>query len=169
MTFKTSILQKLYGRSDAQTEFQILNRCSFRRFLDLDDGDDTPDETTIWRFREALVRSNAIEPLFARFDTHLKGLGYLAMGGQIMDASIIAAPRQRMIDAERTIVKEGGILEDWAAKPAKLDSSKNRLFSARRRYDGPRSAARHRFGAVIFWISWWRAARTPVFDAMCAQ
>lgn len=80
MMFKTLILQTLYGLSDAQTEFQILDRRSFGRFLGLDDGDNTPDEKTIWRFREALVRANAIEALFARFDAHLKDLGYLAMG-----------------------------------------------------------------------------------------
>jgi transposase, IS5 family len=116
MMFKTLVLQTLYGLSDAQTEFQILDRRSFGRFLGLDDGDNTPDETTIWRFREALVRANAIEALFARFDTHLKDQGYLAMGGQIVDASIIAAPRQRMTDEERAIVKNGGIPEDRAAR-----------------------------------------------------
>lgn len=120
MMFKVLILQTLYGLSDAQAEFQILDRRSFGRFLGLDDGDNTPDETTIWRFREALVRADAVTALFARFDQHLKGLGYLAMGGQIVDASIIAAPRQRMTDTERHIVKEGGIPEDWARNPAKL-------------------------------------------------
>ena len=115
MMFKTLILQTLYGLLDAQTEFQILDRRSFGRFLGFDDGDNTPDETTIWSFREALVRADAIQALFARFDAHLKGLGYLAMGGQI-----IAAPRQRMTDEERALVKDGSIPEDWAAKPAKL-------------------------------------------------
>ncbi|SMD04772.1 Transposase [Novosphingobium sp. B1] len=113
MMFKTLILQTLYGLSDAQAEI-------LRRFLGLDDGDNTPDETTIWRLREGLVRANAIGALFARFNAHLRGLGYLAMGGQIVDASIIAAPRQRMTDEERALVKGGGIPEDWAAKPAKL-------------------------------------------------
>jgi transposase, IS5 family len=61
-----------------------------------------------------------VEKLFARFDAHLKSAGYLAMGGQIVDASIIAAPRQRMIDEEREIVKGGGIPESWKAKPKKL-------------------------------------------------
>lgn len=91
MMFKTLILQTLYGLSDAQAEFQILGRRSFGRFLSLDDDDNTPDETTFWWFREALVRANAIDALFTRFDAHLKGLGYLAMGGQIVDASICRA------------------------------------------------------------------------------
>ena len=118
--FKVLVLQALYGLSDAQAEFQILDRRSFGRFLGLDDGDRVPDETTIWRFREALVQAAAVDLLFERFDAHLKSEGYLAMGGQIVDASIVAAPRQRMTDEEREIVKGGGIPDDWKDKPAKL-------------------------------------------------
>ncbi len=36
-----------------------------------------------------------IETLFETFDGHLKDQGYLAMGGQIIDASIVAVPKQR--------------------------------------------------------------------------
>lgn len=39
---------------------------------------------------------------------------------QIVDASIIAAPCQRMSDEARAIVKDGGIPENWAAQPARL-------------------------------------------------
>ena len=120
MMFKVLVIQALYGLSDAQAEFQIMDRRTFGRFLGIDDGDKVPDETTIWRFGEALVEAGAVERLFARFDAHLKEAGYLAMGGQIVDASIIVAPRQRMTDEEREIVKGGGIPEDWVAKPRKL-------------------------------------------------
>jgi len=120
LMFKVLVLQALYGLSDAQAEFQIMDRRTFGRFLGIDDGDRVPDETTIWRFREALVQAGAVDELFARFDAHLKVAGYLAMGGQIVDASIISAPRQRMTDEERAIVKGGGIPEDWNTKPAKL-------------------------------------------------
>ena len=50
MMFKTLVLQTLYGLSDAPTEFQILDRRSFGRFLGLDDGDNTPDETMFGDF-----------------------------------------------------------------------------------------------------------------------
>jgi hypothetical protein len=46
-------------------------------------------------FREALTKAGAIEVLFRRFDEVLKMSGYLAMGGQIVDATIVAAPKQR--------------------------------------------------------------------------
>ena len=120
MMFKILVIQSLYGLSDAQAEFQIMDRRTFGRFLGIEDGDRVPDETTIWRFREALVLAGAVETLFTRFDAHLKAAGYLAMGGQIVDASLVAAPRQRMSDEERDTVKGGGIPEDWKAKPAKL-------------------------------------------------
>jgi len=120
MMFKVLVLQALFGLSDAQAEFQIMDRRTFGRFLGIDDGDKVPDETTIWRFREALAQTGAVERLFARFDAHLKRAGYLAMGGQIFDASIVAAPRQRMTEAEREAVKGGDIPEDWQAKPRKL-------------------------------------------------
>ncbi len=45
--------------------------------------------------------------------------GYLAMGGQLVDATIVAAPRRRMTDAGKEIVKGGGIPPDWQANPRK--------------------------------------------------
>lgn len=120
LMFKVLVLQALYGLPDAQAEFQILDRRSFGRFLGIDDGDRVPDETTIWRFREALTKAGATDRLFAHFDAHLRDQGYLAMGGQIVDASIVAAPRQRMTDAALETVKSGGIPDDWKARPAKL-------------------------------------------------
>jgi hypothetical protein len=41
--FKVLVLQALYNLSDAQAEFQILDRRSFGRFLGIDDGDRVPD------------------------------------------------------------------------------------------------------------------------------
>ena len=46
--------------------------------------------------------------------------GYLAMGGQIVDASIVQAPRQRMTQEEKAQIKKGEIPTDWQAKPHKL-------------------------------------------------
>jgi hypothetical protein len=42
------------------------------------------------------------------------------MGGQIVDASLIAAPKQRNTEDEKKDLKEGRIPEDWKACPAKL-------------------------------------------------
>ncbi|MER8785984.1 transposase [Mesorhizobium sp. M1006] len=71
------------------------------RFLGLGLGDKVPDAKTIWLFREHLTQPRAVENLFARFDKHLSKAGYLAMGGQIVDATIVAAPKHRNSNAER--------------------------------------------------------------------
>ena len=58
--------------------------------------------------------------LFQRFDAALRAAGYLAMSGQIVDAIIIAAPKQRNTEAERATIKAGQITQGWAEKPTKL-------------------------------------------------
>ena len=89
--FKILVLQALYNLSDDQAEFMIQDRLSFMRFLGLGLGDRIPDGKTIWLFREHLAQAGAVDNLFARFDKHLTKAGYLAMGGQIVDATIVAA------------------------------------------------------------------------------
>lgn len=120
LMFKILVLQALYNLSDDQTEFQIRDRLSFMRFLGLGLHDRVPDAKTIWLFRELLVRARAMDGLFARFDAALRDKGYLAMGGQIIDATIVEAPRQRNDDGEKAALKAGQIPEEWKANPAKL-------------------------------------------------
>ena len=107
MMFKILVLQALYGLSDEAAEYQVRDRLSFMRFLGLGLGDRVPDRTTIWLFREALVAAGTIEALFARFDAELKRQGYLALGGQIIDATIVEAPKQRLTAAEKATIKAG--------------------------------------------------------------
>ena len=118
--FKVLILQALYGLADVRTEFQIRDRMSFMRFPGLDLHGRVPDARAIWLFRKLLTKAKAIDALFARFDGHLSEGGYLAMGGQMIDASIIEAPRQCNTDAEKDDLKAGRIPDEWTAKPAKL-------------------------------------------------
>lgn len=120
LMFKILVLQALYGLSDGQAEYQIRDRLSFMRFLGLGLGERVPDEKTIWLFRELLVRAGAIDKLFDRFEAALEAEGYLAMSGQILDASLVAAPKQRNSDDEKQAIKEGRIPKDWKDKPAKL-------------------------------------------------
>ena len=46
LMFKVLVLQALYNLSDEQTEYQILDRMSFMRFLGLDLCDAVPDART---------------------------------------------------------------------------------------------------------------------------
>ncbi len=54
----------------------------------------------------------AIEVLFARFEATPSAAGFLA----IIDATIVAAPKQRNTDGEKRDVKEGRIPTEWANK-----------------------------------------------------
>jgi IS5 family transposase len=120
LMFKVLILQALYSLSDGQAEFQIRDRLSFQRFLGLDLNDAVPDVTTIWLFREHLTRAGAVDKLFTRFDDLLREKGYLAMGGQILDASPTPAPRQHLDDGEKLAIKDGkSAKEIWPERPAK--------------------------------------------------
>ncbi len=61
--FKALILQSLYTLSDEQAEYQIRDRLSFMRFLGLGLEDRVPDATTLWLYREALVKTGLVEQL----------------------------------------------------------------------------------------------------------
>ncbi len=113
LMFKVLILQSLYNLSDEQAEFQVRDRLSFMRFLDLSLGDDVPDAKTIWLFREQLTEAGVIKKAFERFETYLGEQGFSARKGQIVDASIVAVPRQRNSREENKQIKEGEIPEDW--------------------------------------------------------
>ena len=120
LMFKVLILQSLYNLSDDQIEFQIKDRLSFMRFLGLELWNQVPDAKTVWLYRERLKTKDLDKKLFETFDQILKAQGYLAMSGQIVDATIVSAPRQRMTKSEKEQVKAGKIPGDWQANPAKL-------------------------------------------------
>lgn len=114
LMFKVLVVQSLYNLADDAVEFQILDRLSFMRFLGLEIGDSVPDAKTIWLFREELREAGAIERLFGRFDRHLRDNGFAARKGQIIDASIVAAPVQRNTKEENTAIKDGELPEGWS-------------------------------------------------------
>ena len=114
MMFKILIMQSLYNLSDEAVEYQILDRMSFMRFLGLHAGDPVPDAKTIWLFREQLKAAGRIEKLFKQFDDFLADNGYAAKRGQIIDASIVSAPKQRNSREENSQIKEGTTPEGLA-------------------------------------------------------
>ena len=101
LKFKIMVLQSLHNLSDDRTEYLIRDRISFMRFLDLELEDPVPDATTIWLFREALAQAGLIDKLFERFGQHLEAEGYIARGGQIIDATIVGAQAAQHEGGER--------------------------------------------------------------------
>lgn len=119
LMFKILVLQSLYNLSDDAMEYQIRDRLSFMRFLGLTMGDRVPDAKTIWLFREQLKDEELVDPLFGLFDQFLQDHGFAACKGQIIDASIVQAPRQRNTREENEVIKEGCMPEEWDETPHK--------------------------------------------------
>jgi transposase, IS5 family len=151
LMFQVLVLQKFHGLSDAQTEFQILDRFSFQRFLGLRAGDAAPDEKTIWVFKERLGAAG-LRALFELFHAQLAAQGLIGQQGKIVDATFVEAPRPRAArqpghppaarqqDADARWTEQGGqahygyknhakadalskIVEDYTVTPANVHDS----------------------------------------------
>lgn len=109
------VLKRLYNLSDEQMEYQLLDRMSYQRFCGLRDARNIPDRTTIWTFENRIGEAGA-HALFEGMEAQLLRHGYIARGGQIIDATLIPAPKQRIRSAERELLDQGVTPPDW--KPA---------------------------------------------------
>jgi IS5 family transposase len=138
--FKVLILAAQNNVSDGRMEFLIRDRLSWLRFLGFALGQPTPDENTIRSFRERLTRAEAIRPLFELFDQQLRAKGCLAMGGQIVGASLISAPRQRNTRAEKEAIEAGKTARQiWPEHPhkaAQCPQGDTKRLGHRRALDG---------------------------------
>lgn len=113
MMFKIIILQRLYNMSDEQTEFQLNDRLSFRRFVGLEFSHKVPDTNTIWNFKEKLKEDNNERRLFECFYAKLERHNLIVSEGKIVDASFHEVPRQRNTGEENKLIKKGGVPSDW--------------------------------------------------------
>ena len=107
MMFKILILQRYYNLSDFQIEYQINDRMSFMRFLNLTISDDIPDSKTVWNFREQIIDLQIVDLLFDLFIKELEKLGLIVNEGKIIDASFVEVPRQRNSKQENEEIKKG--------------------------------------------------------------
>ena len=144
--FKALILQAQHNLSDARMEFMIplagrrlpaiaerRDRLSWMRFLGFDLGAPTPDENTIRLFRDKLTDSGALKRVMKAFDRQLRKKGYIPptgdcrqspagrrMAGQIVDASLVPAPKRRNTEDEKQAIKEGRTAREiWPDEPDK--------------------------------------------------
>ena len=86
---KLLILQQLYGLSDPQLELQVADRISFRVFLGTTEV--IPDYTTVWLFRERLIKNGKLEAIREEFLNQLKAKGYNVTKGVIQDATFVTS------------------------------------------------------------------------------
>jgi IS5 family transposase len=110
------VVKRLHGLSDEQTEFQLLDRRSFRRFCGLEYSRNIPDRTTIWNF-ENRIGVDGVTALFTELDRQIRSKGLEARAGQIVDATLVPAPKQHFTREEKEILDQDAMPADW--KPAK--------------------------------------------------
>lgn len=88
-------LQALYDLSDRALEEALLDRLSFRRFCGFALDADTPDETTLCRFRKLASEQQVLQACFAEITRQLAARGLAARKGTLMDATIVKARHNR--------------------------------------------------------------------------
>ena len=113
MMFKILILQRYYNLSDDSTEYAILDRLSFMRFLGLTISDTVPDAKTIWNFKNELAKAKVVETLFSLLDKTLTKRGVILNKGRMVDASIVEVPIQRNSRDENKQLNDGTVPQDW--------------------------------------------------------
>jgi len=121
LMFKMLILQQLYNISDDELEYQVNDRLSFMRFLELGIGDVVPDATSVWLFHKQLRELGLIEALFEQFDGYLRNYGYQTKGGQIIDATLIPVPKQHNRKEDTEQLEQGEIPTGWTEHPKRFE------------------------------------------------
>lgn len=117
---KALYLQALYDLSDPGLEAMLLDRFSFRAFCGFGLDEETPDETTICRFRHAAAKAGVLEPCLAEVNRQLDAQGLVLKKGTLVDASIVAAthnPPKREAGMGAAHPREPGA--DWTNKAGK--------------------------------------------------
>lgn len=107
------VLQHLYKLSDEAMEYPLLDRMSFQRFCGLRHSSSIPDEKTLWVFRERIRAAGGSDALFNAVQRQLQQHGFIARGGQIIDATLVEAPKQHFNKEEKTVLDQGGIPANW--------------------------------------------------------
>lgn len=94
LMFKIMLLQTWYNLSDPQVEEEIKDKISFIRFLGISVDSQTPDHSTISRFRKFLLNENLYEKLFKEVNRQLEEKNFLIKTGAIVDASVVQSSRR---------------------------------------------------------------------------
>ena len=100
LMFKLLLLQRWYGLSDPGMEEALYDRLPFRRFVGLALADPTPDHSTIFRFREQVVRRGLMGPLGDELQRQLAAGGVIVKAGTLIDATIVQAAARRPRQSE---------------------------------------------------------------------
>lgn len=98
---KMLFLQYTFNLSDEELEDQLIDRLSFQQFVGLSFEQEIPDFTTIWKFKEALVKNNLMDNVFSSIVSQIELQGLLLKKGTIIDATIIPSANKPLSKKRR--------------------------------------------------------------------
>lgn len=103
---KMLFLQYTFNLSDEELEDQLIDRLSFQQFVGLGYDQEIPDFTTVWHFKEALVREGLMDLIFASIVGQIERKGLILKKGTIVDATIIRSANRPLTRAKREKLEE---------------------------------------------------------------
>jgi IS5 family transposase len=106
------VLKRLNNHSDERMEFLLLDRLSYQRFCGLTHSLKVPDRTTIWSFENRIGEVGAMA-LFEGVSRQLLKKGFIARGGQMIDATLVPAPKQKISRKDKEIIDQRATPADW--------------------------------------------------------
>ena len=80
----------------------------------------------MWLWRQQLTEAGLVEELFAQFESYLASHSYQAKGGQILDATIVAVPKQHISKTDKEQLEQGEIPPRLAAASPSPLSTRHR-------------------------------------------
>jgi len=94
VALKCLFLQFLYNLGDPALEDALIDRLSFQRFIGISFDREIPDYSTIWRFRDRLIKANILTTIFEEIIRELDEQGVILRKGTLIDATIVQAARK---------------------------------------------------------------------------
>lgn len=98
---KMLFLQHLHNLSDPELEDQVNDRLSFQKFAGINYSTSVPDYTTIWRFKERLIKHKLNDKLFELINSFIEEKGLFVKKGTLVDATIIESTTKPLSDKKR--------------------------------------------------------------------
>ncbi len=103
---KMLFLQYAFNLSDEELEDQLIDRLSFQQFVGLGYDEEIPDFTTIWHFKEGLIKAGLMDEIFTRIVGQIEEKGLILRKGTIVDATIIQSSNRPLSRKKREEMEE---------------------------------------------------------------
>ena len=125
---KMLFLQYTFNLSDEQLEDQLIDRLSFQQFVGLSYDQEVPDFTTVWNFKEALIKNKLMDRIFSSIVSQIELNGLILKKGTMVDATILSSENKPLSKEKR---------QELQANPsAQIDTDANSTEKNGKKYFG---------------------------------